>query len=152
MANRKRLNENTSPKKGGKKSKQGPEKVDELCVTCKKNAENDVVECQWCSKWEHWECGGLNSDEYNMLSSCSDKIMFFCTQCYSKVPFALKVETTTSHQYQEQQNIDKRLQVVESKIKELTQDLKTQLDKHHQLLSTTFTRCVKHCYIPRNYK
>ena len=61
--------------------------------------------------------------------------MFFCTQCFSKVSFVLKIET--SHQYQEQQNIDKRLQAVESKINELTESLNTQLDKHQQLLSTT---------------
>ena len=121
MANRKRSNDNVSPKKGGKKSKQN--QANELCVTWKKKAENDAVECQWCSKWEHWECGGLSNSEYNMLSSCSDKIMFFCTQCFLKVPFALKIDTEKSHQYHEQQNIDKRLQVVETKINELTKVL-----------------------------
>ena len=54
--------------------------------------------------------------------------MFFCTQCFSKVPFALKIDTETSHQYQEQQNLDQRLQAVESKINELTEGLNTQLN------------------------
>ena len=76
------------------------------------------------------------------LSSCSDKIMFFCTQCFSKVPFSLKIDTDISHQYQEQQNFDKRLQAVESKINELTKGINTQLDKHQQLLSTTITQCL----------
>ena len=72
-----------------------------------------------------------------MLSSCSDKIIFFCTQCFSKVSLVLKVDIETSLQYQEQQNVDKRLQAVESKINELTEGLNTQLNKHQQLLSTT---------------
>ena len=45
--------------------------------------------------------------------------MFFCTQRYSKVLFALKTNTDTSHQYQEQQNTDKRLQAVASKLNQL---------------------------------
>ena len=45
MAHRKRSSGNVSPKKGGKKSKQ--HQADELCVTCKKKAENDAIECQW---------------------------------------------------------------------------------------------------------
>ena len=76
-----------------------------------------------------------------MLSNSSDKIMFFCTQCYTKartkVPFALKTETKISQQDEEQQNFNKRLQAVESKISDLLQGLNTQLEKHHKSLSTT---------------
>ena len=113
MTTRKRANDSTPPKKGGKKSHQ------ELCITYKKKADEGAVVCQWCSKWEHWKCGGLSNDEYDMLSNGSDKIMFFCTQCYSKVPFALKTETKISQQDEEQQNFNKRLQAVESKISDL---------------------------------
>ena len=134
MEGRKRPNDNTSPKKGGKKARQ------EVCVTCKKKADKDAVVCQWCSKWEHWECGGLTNNEYDVLSGSSDKIMFFCTQCYTKVPFALNVESKISQQDEEQQKFDKRLQAVESKITDLLQGLDTQLEKHHQSLSTTIDK------------
>ena len=72
MTTRKRANDSTPLKKSGKKSRQ------DLCVTCKKKADEGAVVCQWCSKWEHWECGGLSNNEYDMLSNSSDKIMFFC--------------------------------------------------------------------------
>ena len=48
-----------------------------------------------------------------------------------------------NHQNQEQQNIDKRLQAVETNISKLTKGLNTQLNKHQQLLSTMITQCLK---------
>ena len=62
------------------------------CVSCSKDIEEDGIECQWCCRWEHHECAGLTVGEYSMLTTSSSKIMFFCTLCYSKVPFALKVK------------------------------------------------------------
>ena len=56
---------------------------------------------------------------------------------HKKVPFALKVETKISQQDEEQQNFNKSLQAVESKISDLLQGLNTQLEKHHKSLSTT---------------
>ena len=47
-----------------------------MCHMQNKTDEGAVV-CQWCSKWEHWECGGLSNNEYDMLSNSSDKIVFF---------------------------------------------------------------------------
>ena len=49
----------------------------------------------------------------------------------------LKVETKISQQDEEQQNFNKRLQAIESKITDLLQGLITQLKKHHKSLSTT---------------
>ena len=68
----------------------------DLCVSCSRAV---GIECQWCRGWEHRECAGLTVGEYNMLGSSSSKIMFFCTLCYSKVPFALKVESESTNRY-----------------------------------------------------
>ena len=64
----------------------------EICVTCHKEAKKEAIICEWCSKWEHRACAGLCKDEYDMLTTSSDQIMFFCTMCYTKVSFALRVE------------------------------------------------------------
>ena len=61
-------------------------------------------------------CAELSEAEYTVLSNSSSKIMFFCTLCYTKVPFALKVEQdSVSHQ----SVIDKKLQSIEEKLENL---------------------------------
>ena len=67
MTTRKRANDSTLPKKAAK----SPVKI------YVEKADEGAVVRQWCSKWEHWECGGLSNNEYDMLSNSSDKIMFF---------------------------------------------------------------------------
>ena len=115
-------------KKSGKKAKQTPP---EKCVTCKKDIKQDGVECQWCRKWEHRACAGLSQSEYNMLTNSSNKIMFFCTFCFSKVPFALKVESETTVKSQE---LEARLGTVEEKLTEILQGLKTQVDNRQEIV------------------
>ena len=62
-----------------------------------------------------------------MLSNSSNKIMFFCTLCFSKVPFALKIESETSAKSQELGNFNTRLETVEEKLTEVLQGFKAQL-------------------------
>lgn len=98
--NKRKKPENSPQKRGNKKTKP----ILEKCVTCNKETKQDVIECQWCHKWEHRVCAGLSQNKYNMLSNSSDKIMFFCTLCFSKVPFALRIESETSAKTQELEN------------------------------------------------
>ena len=37
----------------------------ERCVSCDKEAQDDAVIYQWCSKWEHRLCAGISVKEYN---------------------------------------------------------------------------------------
>ena len=64
----------------------------DTCVTCGKDVEEKGVECNRCFKWEHRSCASLTHEEYTVLSSSSCKIMFFCSLCYTRIPFALRVE------------------------------------------------------------
>ena len=93
MFKRKPPDSNTPPSNVGKKSKdqESPtKKCTYLCATCKKQVSDDAVECQWCSRWEHKVCAKITTEEYVLLDSVCDSIMFFCTECTTKVPLALK--------------------------------------------------------------
>ena len=86
------------------------------CVTCQKDVEDEGIECQWCYRWEHRRCAELTEAEYTVLSNSSSKIMFFCTMCYTKIPFALRVDQeSASHQ----SILDQRLQSIEEKLNKL---------------------------------
>lgn len=102
------------------------------CVSCSKEVEEDGIECQWCCGWEHRQCAGLSISEYKMLGSSSSKIMFFCTLCYTKVPFALKIEhESVSHH----NALEKRLKSIEDKLVESLQkykDCASQLSTNQQ--------------------
>ena len=73
-----------------KKSKDKSGEVSILCVTCKKSAEKDSIECECCFKWEHRECANISEDEYKILGDTSPNIMFFCSVCRPKVSLVLK--------------------------------------------------------------
>ena len=99
--------------------------VDYSCVTCGNDIEENGVECQWCCCWEHRECANLSIDEYNMLTTSSSKIMFFCTLCYSKVPFALKVKQESNHSYD----------ALEARLKNIEKQLVESLQKYESCLN-----------------
>ena len=85
------LPDSTPPKAQDKRAKEGSdEDEDTLCITCKKKAERESIECEMCFKWEHRACASITSEEYNLLSKSSSNIMFFCTHCRPKVTVALK--------------------------------------------------------------
>ena len=66
--------------------------TDDNCVSCGKvvtEADNGA-KCQWCSRWEHSVCAGLNATDYSMLSGSSPKILFFCTKCQPKFNMTLR--------------------------------------------------------------
>ena len=129
VSKRKKPEENSPSKKGNKKVKQ----ILEKCVTCNKEAKQDAIECQWCRKWEHRVCAGINLNEYNMLSNSCKKIMFFCTLCFSKVPFALRVESEALAKSQELENFNTRLEAVEEKLTKALEGFKVQLDAQNKV-------------------
>ena len=102
------------PKAQDKWAKEGPdEDEDTLCITCKKNAERESIECEMCFKWEHRACASITSEEYNLLSKSSSNIMFFCTHCRPKVTVALKI----FNDIQAKQNqIETKLQSLENNL------------------------------------
>ena len=84
----------------------------DTCVTCCKDVEEEGVECNWYFKWEHCSCASLTSEEYTVLSSSSCKIMF-CSLCYARVLFALRIDEEPLAQ---QQKFEDRLKSVEDKL------------------------------------
>ena len=61
-----------------------------LCISFNKNANEDSIQCESCFNWEHRECAGVSTQEYEVITDCSPNIMFFCTSCSPKVTMALK--------------------------------------------------------------
>ena len=50
----------------------------ELCVSYNTKADDDdAIECQWCSCWEHKVCAKINSEQYLLLDSTPLNAMFF---------------------------------------------------------------------------
>ena len=110
---RKEPEEDSPPKKTGKKLKQV------RCVTCHKDVGEDAILCQWCSKWEHRVCADLSTSEYDVLSNSSNKIMFFCSVCCPKVPLALKMEDRNPNLSFHFENIRKAIADLSTKIDNL---------------------------------
>jgi len=102
------------------------------CRTCNKLADDGVIQCQWCHNWEHHQCAQLSAEDLTILSKVSDRVIFFCTQCFGKVPAAL-----TTYAISEKHTIlDNRLSTVETKLNELKQELTEQISKCHDLLTS----------------
>ena len=60
-----------------KKPTNSPNK-DMICVSCKKNAANNAIECDRCSKWKHKSCtGGVSDDMYGLINKVPENIRFF---------------------------------------------------------------------------
>ena len=87
----------------------------QYCRICNKLAEDGVNQCQWCHNLEHHQCAQLSAEDLVILSNVSGRVIFFCTQCFGKVPAAL-----TTYSISEKHTIlDNRLSIVEIKLNEL---------------------------------
>ena len=75
----------------------------------------EAVLCQWCNKWEHRACADINTDEYDVLTNSSKKIMFFCSLCHPKVLLALKLEDKNSSQSSDYKNLRKAVDDLSTK-------------------------------------
>ena len=113
---KRRRNQMKSPDKQDKEN--SPEKQDsEKCITCKELVtDSDVIECQWCQKWEHKVCAKL-SDDFILLGRTSDRIRFYCSLCAPRVDVVLKFFDSF---YEKQICIDARLQCIETQLAELS--------------------------------
>lgn len=95
-----------------------PEKQDnENCITCKELAKSDVIECQWCQKWEHKVCAKLSDDDFILLGNTSDRIRFYCSLCAPRVDVVLRFFDGF---YEKQMCIDARLQDIETQLTRLS--------------------------------
>ena len=75
--------------KRGRGSVDSPEKNDS-CVSCKKSARDDAIQCEMCGDWEHKQCAKVSDELYVVLDKVPDNVKFFCTPCSSVVPRVLK--------------------------------------------------------------
>ena len=96
-----------------------PQKQDsEKCITCKELVtDSDVIECQWCQKWEHKVCAKLSDSDFVLLGRTSDRIRFYCSLCAPRVDIVLKFFDSF---YEKQICIHARLQGIETHLDELS--------------------------------
>ena len=90
--------------------------ANEKCITCKEPADSDVIECQWCQRWEHKVCAKLSDDDFTLLGRTSDRIRFYCSQCAPRVDVVLKFFDDF---HERQVSMDARLQNIESQLVKL---------------------------------
>lgn len=107
-----------------KKSKEKSGEVHVLCITCKKNAGEDSIECECCFKWEHRACAGVSKEEYEVLTDSSPNIMFFCSGCRPRVTIALKIFNDIEHK---QKALDDKVKQLEEKLNSTFSSLSTDL-------------------------
>ena len=123
MASKRNRPNNSPPAKDGKKKKDS--EVLYPCVTCGKEVESECIECEWCYNWEHKDCVGLSNDVYKALDGAPANVMFFCTNCESKVKLALKFFVDIQ---QKQQALDDKLEKkLESVETALTKAIESQI-------------------------
>ena len=66
---------------------------DTICVSCKKNAAKNAIECDRCSNWEHKTCAHVSDDMYGLINKVPENIKFFCTPCCAVISTILEVNT-----------------------------------------------------------
>ena len=110
-------NQTKSPDKQDKEN--SPEKQDsEKCITCKEFVtDSDVIECQWCQKWEHKVCTKLSDNDFILLRRTSDRIRFYCSLCAPRVDVVLKIFDSFC---EKQIFIDAKLQGIKTQLAELS--------------------------------
>ena len=64
---------------------------DTVCVSCKKNAAKNAIECDRCSKWEHKICTQVSDEMYGLINNLPENIKFFCTPCCKVITTVLEV-------------------------------------------------------------
>ena len=64
---------------------------DTICVSCKKNAAKNAIECDRCSKWEHKSCAHVSDEMYGLINNVPENIKFFCTPCCKVIATVLEV-------------------------------------------------------------
>ena len=70
--------------------------------------------------------------------------MFFCTLCYSKIPFAFKIEDEISTKSQDQQRVNERLDAVEAKLTKVLEEVNSTSEPHKSFASDKTGNSVSH--------
>ena len=52
---------------------------DTICISCKKNAAKNAIECVRCLKWEHKTCAHVSDDMYGVINNVPENVKLFCT-------------------------------------------------------------------------
>ena len=60
---------------------------DTICVSCKKNAAKNAIECDRCSKWEHKSCAHMSDEMYGLINNLPENKVFL----YSVIATVLEV-------------------------------------------------------------
>ena len=65
---------------------------DDVCQLCKQQVKenDDAVECQWCTTWEHKKCLKLHDNQYDIIGQIPANLMWFCGVCQPKVRMTLR--------------------------------------------------------------
>ena len=105
---------------------------DELCVSCKDVVNTNGIECEWCHHWEHQSCAKSSTNEYKMLDKTSNNIMFFCSQCHSKVTV---VFTLFDKLQDNLKSIKSKISSVEKKISNSILELANNMENCHIVLN-----------------
>ena len=115
---KRRRNQTKSPDKQDKENSPAEKQDSEKCITCKELVtDSDIIECQWCQKWEHKVCAKLSDNDFILLGRTSDRIRFSCSLCAPRVDVVLKFFDSF---YEKQICIDARLQGIETQLAELS--------------------------------
>jgi len=48
-----------------------------VCICCKKPANKDSIQYEYCHEWEHYQCAGISKNAYKMLGNSRPNVMFF---------------------------------------------------------------------------
>ena len=60
------------------------------CLVCLKPATDDIFECIWCEGCQHRECTKISANQCHVLNNIVKNIVFFCTTCLQRLPYALQ--------------------------------------------------------------
>jgi len=107
----------------------------EVCVSCKKVVEEEAVECYWCSNWQHIQCAKVSKSHYDMLNTCPDQIVFFCSVCIAKLPTALE---KSSGSKDSRSAMDKQIEALQSQLTDLAAKVNDQATKVHEQINSRF--------------
>lgn len=57
------------------------------CSSCSTRVSNkeDAIECEYCHKWQHFECCGLTKGEFDVMKRKNCKLTWLCSECKPKL-------------------------------------------------------------------
>ena len=124
--------------KRSRKQADSPNKSQENCNFCGKNASKDAIECDRCGCWEYKDCAHVSDAIYSMMDKVPNNVMFFCTKCVAIIPSVLKLHMT----------MESSMESVEGKLKTLECKFSNALQEVNQSLSTKLSEIEARLKVP----